>query len=627
LIQGRDGKFYGTTEEFGANDFGTVFSLTTNGTLTTLVAFNDLDGGFPEGGLIQGVDGNFYGTTSEGGTNGAGTVFSVTTNGTLTTLFSFGSTNGANPIATLIQGTDGNLYGTTSSGGPGGQGSVFRITTNGILTTVLWFDGLNGADPEAALVQANDGNFYGTTAQGGPSFNPSAGGGNGVVFRVTVPIFIRSSNTLSTAIACLPYFFNISLRAVAPFGDSLSFAKVSGPPWITVYTNGFVSGTPTNSDIGMNILVVSLTDTNGVSASASMIIPVVPDPAPTFLLGSFSEPWANLDEAYFASIATNATDAEIGAGDILTFAKVSGPNWLGVTPDGQLSGTPDETNAGTNIFVVSVVNLGGASNTATLFLYVNSPPSFLARNFSTPAATVGLPYSVTIATNVTDPDISTGDTLTFYKVIGPAWLDVTTNGVLFGAPTVADIGANAFLMLVVDSGGLSAIGNLDVTVNADNPPVFTGNPMIGPPVTAGQPYVFSLAPDASDPDFGDVLTFAKIGGPAWLSVAGNGNLSGTPLSGGVGTNVFIVSVTDYDGLSNSAALDVNVLPAPVIVVKMSQANANLSLTWTGGIAPYQALMTTSIITPVWQNIGSPTSLTNMILSPSNAAAYYRIQGQ
>jgi hypothetical protein len=251
----------------------------------------------------------------------------------------------------------------------------------------------------------------------------------------------------------------------------------------------------------------------------------------------------------------------------------------------------------------------------------------LARNFSTPAATVGLPYSATVATNVTDPDISAGDTLTFYKVIGPAWLDVTTNGALFGAPTAADLGANAFLMLVVDSGGLSAIGNLDVTVNADSPPVFAGNPIIGPPVTAGQPYVVSLAADASDPDFGDVLTFSKISGPAWLSVAGNGSLSGTPLSGSVGTNVFIVSVADYDGLSNSAALDVNVLPAPAIVVKISQLNTNLTLTWTGGIAPYQTLMTTSMIIPVWQNIGSPTSLTNMILSPSNAAAFYRIQGQ
>ena len=35
--------------------------------------------------LVQGSDGNFYGTTERGGTNDRGTVFQVTTNGTLTT--------------------------------------------------------------------------------------------------------------------------------------------------------------------------------------------------------------------------------------------------------------------------------------------------------------------------------------------------------------------------------------------------------------------------------------------------------------------------------------------------------------------------------------------------------------
>ena len=42
-----------------------------------------------------------------------GTVFQVTTNGTLTTLVSFNCTNGAYPYAALTLGNDGNFYGTT----------------------------------------------------------------------------------------------------------------------------------------------------------------------------------------------------------------------------------------------------------------------------------------------------------------------------------------------------------------------------------------------------------------------------------------------------------------------------------------------------------------------------------
>jgi uncharacterized repeat protein (TIGR03803 family) len=86
LVQGSDGNFYGTTE-YNANPIvpvgcGTVFKITPNGALTTLYAFGTvtdakgvpLDGAGPSA-LVQGSDGKFYGTTSGGGTYGAGTVF------------------------------------------------------------------------------------------------------------------------------------------------------------------------------------------------------------------------------------------------------------------------------------------------------------------------------------------------------------------------------------------------------------------------------------------------------------------------------------------------------------------------------------------------------------------------
>ena len=71
-------------------------------------------------GLTQGNDGNFYGTTEYGGDlnshdddQESGTIFKLTTNGTLTTLFLFSGINGAVPEAPLTLGNDGNFYGTT----------------------------------------------------------------------------------------------------------------------------------------------------------------------------------------------------------------------------------------------------------------------------------------------------------------------------------------------------------------------------------------------------------------------------------------------------------------------------------------------------------------------------------
>jgi uncharacterized repeat protein (TIGR03803 family) len=175
---------YGTTDEGGANSDGTVFSITTGGTLTTLHSFDGPDGQGPLGKLVRATNGTFYGTTALGGTYGYGTIFSITTGGTFTTLHSFDSSDGATPYAGLIQATDGKLYGTTKEGGntacfaPYGCGTVFKITSGGTLTTLHSFDGTDGYFSKATLVQAANGILYGTAPGGGAN-------GSGVVFSIT----------------------------------------------------------------------------------------------------------------------------------------------------------------------------------------------------------------------------------------------------------------------------------------------------------------------------------------------------------------------------------------------------------------------------------------------------------
>ena len=96
-------------------------------TFTTLLSFNGTDGADPHGGaLIQTIDGDLYGTTSHGGANQQGTVFKITPDGTQTTLYSFcsqsGCRGGKGPFASLLQGADGDFYGTTYEGGGSGTG-------------------------------------------------------------------------------------------------------------------------------------------------------------------------------------------------------------------------------------------------------------------------------------------------------------------------------------------------------------------------------------------------------------------------------------------------------------------------------------------------------------------------
>jgi len=133
LLQAADGVLYGTTFFGGAFGFGSIYKLTTNGVFSTLFSFGNTNGANPQAALIQVADGTLYGTTANGGlyTNqfgvGHGTIFKLTTNGSFSTLLSFNDTNGSHPLASLLLATDGSLYGTTANGGDSGNGTVFRL--------------------------------------------------------------------------------------------------------------------------------------------------------------------------------------------------------------------------------------------------------------------------------------------------------------------------------------------------------------------------------------------------------------------------------------------------------------------------------------------------------------------
>lgn len=194
LVSDSTGLLYGTTLQ-GASGFGTVFTITTNGILTPLYAFSGAaDGGSPFTGLTLGPDGNYYGTTSGVGTTNDGTIFCITTNGSLTTLHIFGGADGVSPFGQLTLGTDGNLYGTTEYGGAANAGVIFRIDTNGdfvvLYNMATGGDASSGGNCVGGLLQGTDGAFYGVASQLGisPDNNrphPAEWNGDGTVFRIT----------------------------------------------------------------------------------------------------------------------------------------------------------------------------------------------------------------------------------------------------------------------------------------------------------------------------------------------------------------------------------------------------------------------------------------------------------
>ena len=212
LIQGSDGRLYGTTSGGGPlGAAGTVFNLTTGGQETLLHGFTggigpNKDGRGIGNPVIQASDRNYYGTTTAGGQYGYGTVYEVSAQGAYSVLYSFagGPLDGSSPSA-VIQGSDGNLYGTTAAGGASGGGTVFTLSLSGLEAVLYSFvpgaGSPHGYAPGAALVEGRDGNFYGTTTGGGAT----AYGIFGTVFRITptgqlTTLYAFNNVSLGTAI-------------------------------------------------------------------------------------------------------------------------------------------------------------------------------------------------------------------------------------------------------------------------------------------------------------------------------------------------------------------------------------------------------------------------------------------
>jgi uncharacterized repeat protein (TIGR03803 family) len=206
LMPDSAGNFYGTTQQGGANMYGTVYELSPNGaggyTETVLYSFcslhNCTDGSYPDSSVISDGRGNLYGTTYYGGLfasgaySGYGLVFELSPqpgggcpsgsnsgNGWCETiLYNFTSTpDGAFPFSGLTLDAQGNLYGTTFGGGSG-TGIVYELSPNG---SGGWNEQvIYDRGGYAGLTADGSGNLYGADdLQNGHIFKLSPDGSGG----------------------------------------------------------------------------------------------------------------------------------------------------------------------------------------------------------------------------------------------------------------------------------------------------------------------------------------------------------------------------------------------------------------------------------------------------------------
>lgn len=187
----------------------------------------------------------------------------------------------------------------------------------------------------------------------------------------------------------------------------------------------------------------------------------------------------NVDTLDIASLSINwipGSEIALTATNLLDSGVVT--TWEAIWNSGQMTYNGSDYTTLGNWSVVSAAdglapgaqfNFVSATGTLTLISPASSqPPAFTSDPVEEANATESVPYSATIADNASDPE---SDPMTFSKVAGPAWLNVSTNGDLSGTPTNGDIGLNSFTVQVEATGGSdTAVLEINVISAGDTTP-------------------------------------------------------------------------------------------------------------------------------------------------------------
>ena len=395
------------------------------------------------------------------------------------------------------------------------------------------------------------------------------------------------------------------------------------------------------------------TDTPGVYDDYSYLYAGSPEytvtaPAGTPLAFAKNDAWnIGNTQSGVAITSFSVADGATGGTAPYTFSKVSGPAWLEVAPDGTVSGTPTAAGANENL-VIRVTDSAGTPASADITLTVGntavSPADRTKVNkvegtsdiatipvyggaFKKPTVTVttGTPAYFDIGYSNGDWlkknsagswELYTGATFTegTYKfqcqvridgaaglthVFDSAGVTVTVDGVAWTAGT-PDV-ENHYSLVWVQS------PEYTVTAPAGTPLAFAKNDTwnIGNTQSGMAIASFSVASGASGGTA--PYTFSKVSGPAWLHVAPDGTVSGTPTAAGANENL-VIRVTDSAGTPASADITLTVgntavSPADRTKVNKVEGTSDIATIPVYGGAFKKPTVTVTTGTPAYFDIG------------------------
>ena len=234
----------------------------------------------------------------------------------------------------------------------------------------------------------------------------------------------------------------------------------------------------------------------------------------------------------------------------------SGPSWLEITSQGQMTGTPSTSDIGNNSFLLTItdgsidavaeVNIEVRSNSAPIFTNVNQIPSIIRVGCYDDNQSI-------VDLNWRDPDNSLsqfqGNDLVSFSHEGTEsheWLNINENGLIFCVtkPENSDAGDVPIRVSVTDNRpNASKTTDFDFTLElmANDPPEFINLGSFPENFAAGDTLEFDLNwEDIND----DIINFNLIENINWISWDNSGNILCTPNQNHIGEYELIFEISD-----------------------------------------------------------------------------------
>lgn len=330
---------------------------------------------------------------------------------------------------------------------------------------------------------------------------------------------VKERETLRVQLARAPYAHDPDA------GDTLSFALGGEKAdWVKLAKNGELVATPAFAQIGEHVFALQVSDGN-TTVTGTLQITVERSPRPPVWKKDGLAFELHSRQPFRQSLKELVSDAD-GIG--LIFEKKSGPLWAKVSVDGQVSGSPQDGDIGTQRLIVTAKNDAAAADFPLTFkiVFTRRAPIFLKNNFVLPLAKLGEDFHYSAHNFAVDPDPP--HVLAFSITSGPPWLKISGEGVLESTQPIPTMGRFPLVLRATNSSGLFAESHFELTVAKKNsPPKLVKSPVKIDPVKVGELMTVDLSPYVMDPD-GDVLTFHEKKGPDWLNVAKTGQVTGVP---------------------------------------------------------------------------------------------------